>query len=156
MKQLLLVRHGKAADDSPQGDFGRELKKSGVADVEQVSTQLKAKNLNIETIITSDAARAKATARIIADHLNISNTAEDHRIYEAGDNTLLKIITSIDEQYHSVMLAGHNPGFSSIATYLSGQFINLHTSGAVLLQFDFDSWQEVSASTGRIVWESES
>ncbi|MNE08833.1 hypothetical protein D3C80_1014920 [compost metagenome] len=44
---------------------------------------------------------------------------------------------------------GHNPGFTDLFNYLTdNDLINLPTSGIVKVDFDLDSWREVSHGIG--------
>jgi phosphohistidine phosphatase len=155
MKKLLLIRHAKAAHETNSGDFARPLKHSGEKDALELAKRLKTANLIPQMVYSSPALRAKTTASIITEHLEIAEPSYIEAIYEASDPTLLRIINQLPDQYNFIALAGHNPGLSTIATYLTGKYCSLPTSGAVLISFDADSWSLISAVTGDISWLNE-
>ncbi|MCK4677392.1 MAG: hypothetical protein KAT48_04610, partial [Bacteroidales bacterium] len=98
------------------------------------------------------------TARIIAHGLGYpDNKIELHNgIYHADTDVLLDQLFGIDDQFKSVMIVGHNPGFTRFANYfLNGEIDWLPTSGVVRIDFDTDKWHEImdaAHSTGFIVF----
>jgi len=155
MKKLLLIRHAKASHETNTGDFERPLKHSGEKDALDLAKRLKAADLIPQQVYSSPALRAKTTAGIITVYLGLPEASYNEAIYEAYDPMLLKIITSLPDEFDFIALTGHNPGFSSITTYLTGKYCSLPTCGAVLVNFEIDSWKEASSGTGDITWISE-
>ena len=155
MKKLLLIRHAKASHETNTGDFARPLKNSGTKDALDLAKRLKVADLIPQQVYSSPALRAKTTANIITEYLGLPEASYLEAIYEAYDPTLLKIINTLPDQYDFIALAGHNPGFSNIATYLTGKYCNMPTCGAVLINFEIDSWKEVSSDTGDVSWLSD-
>ena len=67
MKTLYIVRHAKAQEAQPGlADFDRKLTHRGEDQAEQVSKILHKHSAKIDVILASPAARALATAQIIA------------------------------------------------------------------------------------------
>lgn len=155
MKKLLLIRHAKASHETDTGDFARPLKHSGETDALELAKRLQAADLIPQQVYSSPALRAKTTAGIVTIYLGLPEASYNEAIYEAYDPTLLKIINALPDEYDFIALTGHNPGFSSITTYLTGKYCNLPTCGAVLIDFEIDSWKEASSGTGNINWVSE-
>jgi phosphohistidine phosphatase len=155
MKKLLLIRHAKASHETDTGDFARPLKHSGEKDALELAKRLKAADLIPQQVYSSPALRAKTTAGIVTAYLGLPEATYNDAIYEAYDPTLLKIINTLPDEFDLIALTGHNPGFSSITTYLTGKYCNLPTCGAVLIIFEIDSWKEISSGTGDISWLSE-
>lgn len=60
--QLLLLRHGKAEDCSPGGDFARELEEKGHEQARHAARILAAANLLPDLVLSSPVLRAKQTA----------------------------------------------------------------------------------------------
>lgn len=155
MKTVYLVRHGKS-DKSILNldDFDRPLNKRGLEDAPKMAKRLKKVRKIPDVIISSPAERALSTARIFAKILDYPSDAiiEDQSIYEAEKKDLLKVITHIDNTYDSAMLFGHNPAFTEMLNYLAGESIdNLPTSGVAQIEFDIDSWKEVSGHSGKLI-----
>jgi phosphohistidine phosphatase len=155
-KHLWIIRHAKAKDiEFGEADFDRKLSKRGKEDAEEMANELKKKGILPDKIYVSPAKRTRKTAEIMAEVLNYSedNLVEIAGIYEASQQTLLKIINSFDDDANQVLLIGHNPGLTLVADYLSDKDIDfLPTCGVAYIQFDFDSWQLVSRNTGKLQW----
>jgi phosphohistidine phosphatase len=152
MKKLLLIRHAKASHETNTGDFARPLKHSGEKDALQLAKKLKSVDLVPQKVFSSPALRAKTTALIITEHLKLPEATYIEAVYEAYDPVLLKVINTLPDNYDFIALTGHNPGLSSITTYLTSKYCSLPTCGAVLISFDVDSWTLASMDTGHISW----
>jgi phosphohistidine phosphatase len=62
---------------------------------------------------------------------------------------LLQIVNSIPDENEIVFLFGHNPGFTYFLNYLTASNINnIPTCGIAQIEFENDSWKEVSRETG--------
>jgi phosphohistidine phosphatase len=71
----------------------------------------------------------------------------DRALYHASATELQEYIGGLDDAHFSVMLFGHNPGMTSLISYLFGLPIdNLPTCGVVHLCFSERSWAEASRS----------
>jgi phosphohistidine phosphatase len=155
MKKLLLIRHAKASHETNTGDFARPLKHSGEKDALELAKKIKSADLIPQKVFSSPALRAKTTALIITEHLELPEATYIEAVYEAYDPVLLKVINTLPNEYDFIALAGHNPGLSSITTYLTGKYCSLPTCGAVLISFDIESWALASTDTGDINWQHE-
>ena len=72
MKTLLIMRHGKAEDDSPDGDKGRRLTPKGERDAAFIGGRMAARFGGPDWVVASDAVRARQTAEIAANARRIS------------------------------------------------------------------------------------
>jgi len=149
MKRLYIVRHGKSTwDYDLVKDEDRPLKERGIADSYKMAERL-AGNGNIpEMMISSTGIRALHTAVIFHRVFGLPKQALciDPDLYLADENDLMDIIFGFDDKVHSIMIFGHNPGFTDLANYLSNlNIMNIPTTGIVILDFDIEKWTE----TGR-------
>jgi phosphohistidine phosphatase len=151
MKKLLLIRHAKATHESGYVDFDRPLKQSGMQDSVLMATLLKGQLQIPQIIITSPALRTKTTAEIFANHFKLSAPAEDKRIYEASENTWVKVINSLPDEYDFIGIVGHNPGISQILYYLTSQLKEMPTCAVAIVTFENDTWQSISEEDGKLV-----
>ena len=155
MKKLYLVRHAKSSWKQPElSDFERPLNKRGKRDAPFMGNILNEKGIMPDLIISSPAVRAYTTARIIAEEIGYPpekiETNED--IYEASAGEILDIINGIEDHNNTVMIFGHNPGFTSLSNYLSGKFIdNIPTCGISIIEFDVDKWEDVVLNGGKLI-----
>ncbi len=155
MKRIVFVRHGKAERLSfDQDDFKRNLVERGMEDAEEMAERLKRKKINLEYWISSPANRAFQTAKIFANTFQIESGALsiEPAIYEASVKNILTVINQQNNKYQSLILFGHNPGFSDIIGYLSNEDgIELPTSAFAILEFDITDWQQISQGLGKLI-----
>ncbi len=155
MKRLYIARHAKSSWDHPNlEDFERPLNQRGMMDASFMGDFLVKKNIQFDLFISSPANRAISTAKIIAQKINYTEATiiENSSIYESSLKDLLQIIENIDNQHQSIILFGHNPSFSKLIDYLSGEYIgNLPTSGIAQLEFEMDDWKAISKDSGNLL-----
>ena len=108
--ELLLLRHAKSDWAVDMDDFSRPLKKRGRRAAKQVGRWLREQHLIPDTILSSPATRALATAQRVCRQLDIDESAIicDPRIYEADAKTLLAVLKNLRHE-RRVLLVGHNP-----------------------------------------------
>ncbi len=154
MKKLLLIRHAKAEKDTSGKDINRPLKYIGIQDAAFMAERIKEQSIIPQIIITSPALRTKTTAEIFADHLLLSDPKTNKAIYEASQQTWLKVINQLPDQYDFIAIVGHNPGVSQILYYLTGETREVHTSTVALIDFEINDWAAVSGETGKLAYYS--
>jgi len=154
MKTLLLLRHGKAQPDAPNGDKERNLTDRGKRDSATMGKLLPAIADNLDAIIASDAARARQTAEIAATNAGFpGEVAFEPEIYDGDEGDLLVLVRNLPDDFSRVMLVGHNPGFEELANRLSPDSTepaHLPTAGLAHLQFNVDRWADVNPNGGRL------
>ncbi|RVT98082.1 histidine phosphatase family protein [Mucilaginibacter limnophilus] len=151
MKRLLLIRHAKATHESGYIDFERPLTPEGVEDASYMAERVKEQNIVPDILISSPALRTLATANIFSQHLAGRKPETNKDIYDASEQTLLKVINNFPDNVDYIGLVGHNPGISQILYYLTGKVQEMDTSGIALIEFKVDSWTEVSGETGTLI-----
>jgi len=155
MKTLLILRHAKTQSDAPaEGDHARELTERGRRNAAAMGAYIHTLTGTPDTIITSDATRARQTAEIVARAVDFTDPLTvEPRIYAADPNTLLAVVHRIPDEVRSALIVGHNPGFEELAGALAGnhdQEIHLPTSGLALLELDVERWDAVREGAGRV------
>lgn len=152
MKQLILMRHGKAVNDSyGKPDFDRALEPKGIRDAELVSKELKSLGIKLDQIFTSTSKRTLSTAKTVAKEfeINESDILGDDHIYDASPTFMKSLIESFDDSLETVIIVGHNPTQTFLIEYYSGQSIgSLPTSGIGIIDFEILSWAEISYNSG--------
>lgn len=151
-RNLTLVRHAKSSwDDTSLQDFERPLNKRGFENAPMMGKRLVAGDCKVDTIISSPARRAVTTAGMIAAEIGFDNNKilQNPSMYAAGLNTLVEVITGIDDDFQHAMLVGHNPGFTQLCNYLcEARIDNMPTCGIARIEFDADTWKTVSRQSG--------
>ncbi len=145
-RKIILVRHAKSAWDIPGiTDLDRPLKQRGIRDAKVMGKQsLRLLDLP-DLLVTSHAKRALMTSAIFLDELNLD---ESHRqieplLYHATPEQILRVISNLPDRFASVMLFGHNPGFTDFANWFSPESIdNIPTTGLVVLESSAQSWKD--------------
>ena len=153
MKKLIIIRHAKSDwEDTSLDDFDRPLNKRGIKDAPLMGKILKGKGLYPDAIISSPALRAKTTAELIAKEIHYTkNITPNQYIYEAYVNMLLEIVNSLYDTDETVFLVGHNPGVSALAYMLCDLKENIPTCATVEIDFDCDSWMDVSKENATLI-----
>ena len=153
-KILYLVRHAKTEQGSyDQTDFSRELKPRGMRDATLVGQKLMEEGRKMDLIITSTAARAKATADIIATQMGytIDKIHANEELYMASVRTFLQAVNQLKPEWNNVMMVGHNPIITYLGEYLSSEVIgDMPTGAVVVVEFSVDDWELISEGTGTI------
>lgn len=155
MKKLILVRHGKAEDDSPEiSDFERSLISKGKLISRAMAHKLKSKEKSPGTLVSSPAFRALETALIFAGEFGIrpEEIVLDSNIYNGiSFKNLPVILTSASKDADTVTLFGHNPVFSDLANDLSKEGCDpMPKSGVVCLSFNIKTWSEIHRNSGKL------
>lgn len=154
MKHLILVRHAKSSwKDSELEDHERPLGKRGEHDAPFMAKVFRDKKMDVDLMVSSTAVRALDTAREFARKLDIKKAKilRVSELYLADPEDIIDYIRGLDDEYKSVMLFGHNPGFTIVANLLGNEHIdNLPTCGMVAIDFTVHAWKEVAKENSKI------
>ncbi len=144
MKILTLVRHAKSSwEDSKLSDRERPLNKRGEHDAPMMGKRIVAAGIRPSLILSSPAARAWTTAKIIAQEIGYPREflQRENSLYLASLDNIIDVLVAQDAEFTSVVIVGHNPGLTTFANYLSpGLTDNLPTAGVVSVGFEQDDW----------------
>ncbi|MGB9702996.1 MAG: SixA phosphatase family protein [Candidatus Kapaibacteriota bacterium] len=156
MKRLIIARHAKSSWDNPEiSDFERPLNKRGKRDAEFMSNLISSKVDVPDLIIASPALRAATTAKYFAEALNYDYDKIEfsESFYFNGSKYIVEKLKTLHSSINSVMIFGHNPDITSLASYFSGEFFdNVPTCGVVCLDFDIDNWAKIEEENAKIVF----
>jgi phosphohistidine phosphatase len=152
MKQLLLIRHAKATHESGYTDFERPLTEKGIKNANTIAGRLHERGIKPQLLVTSPALRTHTTANIFTEKLDITSPIINKAIYDASEDTLLRLISELPDEQDFIALVGHNPGISQILHTLSGEYKDVHPGTAVIIEFDTNSWQEITGDTGKLTY----
>ena len=147
MKTLYLARHAKSSWKHDVIDHERPLKKRGHNDAKLVAANVAANFKTPQLILSSDANRALTTANYFKDAFGVSDEKfrTNHSLYDFDGRQVMQIVNLLDNGLDRVMIVGHNHAFTSIANMLGNKYIeNVPTSGFVAIEFDTDSWANIS------------
>lgn len=150
MKKLYILRHAKSSWDNPiLADFERPLNERGQKTADFMGKFIEKNDFLPELIISSPATRAKETANIVKKSANLQTDIKfEENIYEASLQTLVRIVSELNEKLQSVMLVGHNPGFENLVKFLTGAIQSLPTAGLAIIDLDVSKWSEIEENCG--------
>lgn len=154
MKTLYINRHAKSSwNEEGISDFDRQLNARGLRDAPFMAQLFFEKSGGVDLILSSPANRALTTATFFAKAIGFpsSEVKTEAGIYLASTQVLLRIVTELDDAYDKVILFGHNPGFTYLVQYLTGEYVNMPTCAIARVDFQQDTWQAVSADSGSLI-----
>ncbi|MBL0341709.1 MAG: histidine phosphatase family protein [Bacteroidetes bacterium] len=146
-RTLYLVRHAKAARMSNQiQDIDRPLHEAGIVEAYEMAELLFQSKDIPQLIISSPAARAMSTALIFQRVLNVPDDKlkVTDKLYEVTLNDLYEVVAELDDKYHSIMLFGHNPSFTQLASKMEPAIIHMSTGSVVRFDFEVEKWRHSS------------
>lgn len=153
MKTLVILRHGKAQPDAPDGDRARELTERGRRASALMGDYISTTIGVPDAILSSDAARARQTAELVAEAAGFAGDLTIvPQMYAADLRTLQAVVRSILDEVDFALLTGHNPGLEELAASLAGideDDVRLPTAGLAHLEFDVDHWDLAHRGTAR-------
>jgi len=147
MKSLILVRHAKSSWDFPVIDKERPLMERGVKNILKVGQEAIKYIPKSHTIWSSTAERASQTALLFCESafLNQNQVIFKDSLYTFDEDRLEKEIKKCDNEVENLILFGHNEAITNFVNKFGDKFImNVPTAGFVYLQFEQDSWQNIS------------
>ena len=153
MKTLLIMRHAKSSwDDPDQPDHDRPLNKRGKCDAPQMGQLLREQNLVPELIITSTAARARKTAKRVAQSCGYDQEiVKRPELYQGGIESYVQALRELGDPAEHILIIGHNPDLSEWLEMLTGQLTTFPTAAIAQVKLDVTTWSELTAATpGRI------
>ncbi len=153
MKQLLVLRHAKSDwGTSAKDDWDRTLSSRGIDDAPRVGEMLRAHALMPDLIITSDAIRARSTARAAAETAGYTkDVVLEPALYLASPAAIVETLITVSDDHAMVMIVGHNPGLEDLIEQLSGEEYAMPTAAVVQLELPIDRWRDLRLSTGATV-----
>jgi phosphohistidine phosphatase len=132
-------------------DFDRPLTMRGRRASSVIGRYLRKQSINPALVICSPAERARETAAIALKTARIpAEVRYDERIYEAHVGRLLEVVSQVDDGVESVLMIGHNPGFSDFAQYLTGDGVHMPTAALAQIALDVEDWKQVLAGCGEL------
>jgi phosphohistidine phosphatase len=129
--QLYLLRHADAGDPMawPGDDDERPLSAKGRRQARRLGSLLADIGWRPDVILTSPKVRAADTARLVGRAVDVKPDADDRlaSAFELGD---IGSLLAAHPEARRVVLVGHDPDFSAVASTLTGAAIELR-KGAI-------------------------
>jgi phosphohistidine phosphatase len=144
-RRLTLLRHGKAESiDARAEDFERALTRRGTIEAEEIGRLIVENGLIPDLILVSPAERAWATAEIVARACELESRQLQcaRELYLGTPETIWRVLAGRNAALGHIMICGHNPGLSEIASHLGlrPERRELPTAGIVSAVWRNASW----------------
>jgi phosphohistidine phosphatase len=126
--KLYFLRHGLAGDreDWAGDDALRPLTPEGIKKMEREAKTIAKLALQLDAIVTSPLVRAKQTARIVADELDLRDVlVEDEKLGLDFDLGGLRTVIEKHRAAEALMLVGHEPSMSRTIGQIGGGRVEL-------------------------------
>jgi phosphohistidine phosphatase len=162
MKTLYLLRHAKAESGSSTiHDEDRPLSARGREACAYIAAHISRNNYAPDIVLCSSAIRTRETCERIQEALPESaKVKNEKKLYLATPGEMLTHIQAVDDQYHGVMLVGHNPGMHHLAATLANSEhtplrmeldIKYPTGALAVITFNAKHWRNIAPDTGALV-----
>jgi phosphohistidine phosphatase len=152
VKSLYLVRHAQAIENTGrQSDIHRILTPQGYRDATRLGRKLLESDFQPDVILSSHSERTRSTAELIAEQIkfDLQRIQFTEDLYEASTRTLFTLIKSLNDDWNTIMIIGHNPSISYFSEYITHKEIgNIAPAGVVHINFELDSWSLINEGNG--------
>ena len=153
LKRLILMRHAKSSwKHSGLSDHDRPLNKRGRRDSPSVANHLSSIGWDPQAVVSSTSQRTRETWALMAPSWPESvEVGFEPDLYLGGVSQIVNTISEMDEAVSTLMLLGHNPGWSDAAGWLGGVSTLMTTANAALLSIEGSSWSASVSTSG--LWD---
>lgn len=155
MKQLIILRHGKAEQDTmAKDDYDRVLTERGRRNAEAMGHYIHKRSGSPDLILASSAGRAHETAILAAQGLGYpeERIQADQNLYFAPAAWILNTLSKLSDRVNSCLYIGHNPGVTDLINDLGVRLDNLPTASAVCFEFQLDAWVDITPEKANFMW----
>ena len=160
MKTLLLMRHAKSSRDDPSlSDHDRPLNKRGESDAPRMGRLLSNEGLTPDLIISSSAARALATAEAVGEVCHYTDAAGVRvapDLYPGDSQSYVRVLRQIPDDFHRVLVVGHNPAIEGFLSELAEKDETLPTGAVAVVHLPIEQWKAISSKSNGVlkaVWK---
>ena len=140
-RRLILMRHATAATGANLAtDHERPLTGRGTEEARAVGLALRAAGWVPDRVLYSDAARTTETWWCMSELLGEPPASAMPSLYGAGTEALAATVQRLAPSEQTVLVLGHNPGWSDAIAWLTGIQVNLAPANAALLLGRGERW----------------
>jgi phosphohistidine phosphatase len=163
MRQLMLLRHAKAASDNPgMPDHARPLIPRGRLAAQQMQDAMRRLDLQVDLVLVSSARRTLQTLQGLSPWVSPRAVEPMDGLYLAPPAALLHTLRQVTPIYSHVLVIGHNPGLHEFALLIAdrdpadseapgGERLAEAYPTTALAQFDVpDDWAALGAARARL------
>lgn len=152
--RLILMRHAKSDWDDPTlQDVDRSLNARGRRSASAIGKWLHARDLQIDPVLCSAAARTRETYALVAEEIEpVASVSFRDDLYLASPHLMFEMLKGLNDA-QTVMMIAHNPGCAMLAEALvakrpaHGQFLNYPTCATTIIDFN----DQIRQGSGQVV-----
>lgn len=158
-REILFLRHGKAARPEGVDDIDRPLKDKGHIQARKIGVWLKVHDVLPDTVLSSPARRALETAEDVVEALGGTPDLirTDPRLYFEARSTLMQALDEGGGAADRLLVIGHNPWMEELVEYLASGPVP-HPGGnwimktGALMRFAIDDFKDgLKRGRGRLL-----
>ena len=155
MKTLLVMRHAKSEWGAAFGDdHERPLTRRGMKAARRMGAWLSESDAVPDLVISSTAVRALTTVELAAEAGEWGCKIVTSRdLYTGGPETVLEAIREIDDSVGRLLIAGHEPTWSTLVGWLiGGGRVKMPTAAVACLDLPEGGWIDLAPATCELRW----
>lgn len=149
-KRLIVMRHAKSSWDSDaETDHQRPLNDRGIRDAPRVGARLVDLGWQPDFVMSSDARRTRETFAGLSESFPRAVESQFCReFYLAGYDEVVLLVSQLAEDFSTLLVLGHNPGWEGVVQMLTRESVIMKTATAALLEFEAEDWNQAIRSRG--------
>ncbi|WP_447646262.1 SixA phosphatase family protein [Nocardioides zeae] len=142
-RDLLLLRHGKSDWSTGASDRERPIGRRGRRQAGEAGAWLAAHGPRLDVALVSPAVRASTTWDLAAAHLVPAPPhVPDERVYTFDAGHIAALVAGLSAEHRAVVVVGHDPGLTDLASTLAGTDVEMPTSALAWLRWE-GGWDDV-------------
>ena len=154
MRQILVMRHAKSDWGVASGDHDRVLARRGIKAARKVGRFLTDSGTIPDLILSSTAVRALTTAELAAEAGEWGCEIVTSRdLYASDPERVLDVIRETGNGVGRLLIAGHEPTWSTLVTWLiGGGRVRMPTAAVACLDLPHGDWIDLAPATCELRW----
>ena len=150
-----MLRHAEAAGEPGVNDVERPLTAGGRRDATAAGRWLLARGVTPDLVLCSSARRARQTWERLRAALGGSAPGSDavcfeRRLYDAGAQDLLDLVSEQPGDAHTLLTVGHNPASGQLVAWLTGRSDIAFPACALAVVGLGESWAAAAPGGGEL------
>ena len=155
MKTLLVMRHAKSDWGAESGsDHDRILSRRGIKAARKIGRFLRESEMVPDLVISSTAVRAVATAELAAEAGEWGcEIVGNPNLYASDPERVLDVIHAVEDGVDRLLIAGHEPTWSTLVTLLiGGSRVRMPTSAVACVDLLGGDWIDLGFARCELRW----
>jgi phosphohistidine phosphatase len=155
MKTLLVMRHAKSDwGVASGGDHERVLSRRGIKAARKVGRFLSESGMIPDLILSSTAVRALTTAELALEAGGWDcKVVTNPDLYASDPDRVIEVIHGIENRVDRLLIAGHEPTWSTLVTRLiGGGRVRMPTAAVACLDLPHGDWIDLAPATCELRW----